>query len=381
MRFGPFIAIVEDTWRQSKQQIVFILMMIIMALLALFIVFMPYTANGENGERVLRLNGAGEMEGDKIWTELYKGALKSELHFEEQTRGARDDMEKVTQEAQEARQAVVRARLEKAPEDEQKKLEETFKTKKAAYDKSSEALQKKLGEYDEKVQKAIDARSPGLSKVEKGLEAWLYLMVYVIFLFSIVLFVPASAGYFPDMLAAGAVDVLVSKPIRRVEIFFGKFVGGLALFSALLVATYLVVFLGLGLRTGVFPLRVFAAIPLTVFSVALLWAIVAWVGVFSRSTALALITGYAYYFIIEWVIWALQNLGTVLRGLKVEAPWLTTVSDVSRWIFPGFGRLDDAISAAVVNVPIFEPGPIAVGCVWLLLALGTSYLRFRTADF
>jgi hypothetical protein len=122
---------------------------------------------------------------------------------------------------------------------------------------------------------------------------------------------------------------------------------------------------------------VFGAAPVTLFSAALLYAVVAVIGVITRSTVLSLLGGYAYYLVVDTGIQLLQRLDRI--GLKLG--WLDQTARVSRWIFPAFGRLRDTASAAVLHIPIFEWQPILVGAGWLAGLLGLGYLMFRRIDF
>jgi ABC-type transport system involved in multi-copper enzyme maturation permease subunit len=172
------------------------------------------------------------------------------------------------------------------------------------------------------------------------------------------------------------VDVVVAKPIWRYEIFLGKYLGGLALYCAALLVTYLLIFLGIGIRTGVWHAHWFRAIPVTVYSVALLYSLVALVGVLTRRTALAIIVGYVFYFVFDTGIWLLQQADRALPDVE----WIATLSEWSRYLFPGFQRLKDAAGAAVMSVPLFDWQPVLVGLVWWALCLGLGYWRFHRLD-
>ena len=99
----------------------------------------------------------------------------------------------------------------------------------------------------------------------------------------------------------------------------------------------------------------------------------------TRSTPLALIIGYFFYFVIDMGVGLLQTVRPFAIAEEIE--WLKTISDVSSWLFPGFGRLREAAEGAVVNVPIFEWQPILIGAVWMAVCLGTAQWRFKKLDF
>jgi ABC-type transport system involved in multi-copper enzyme maturation permease subunit len=378
---SAFWAIVEDTWRQSKQQIVFLLLLGVMGLLALGAVALPKVSERPQGGSGLVLWFQDDpTDGFEAgWDERYRQAIAEEQRHEDKLREPRRRAMDARQDFLQARQRVAEARLRAAPAEQQRPLEEALEKAKARADQEVGAYEDLQRDLQSDAQAVVDQRAGGITPLRKGVEVWLATWAALIFTVSMWGFIAAAAGYYPGMLQAGAVDVLVAKPVGRIQIFLGKYVGGLVLYGAALVAAYLVIFLGIGLRTGEWHLQFFSAIPLTLYAVALLYALVAWVGVFTRRTALAIVLGYVFYFVIDTAVGALQWIGNVpmLQGVD----WLSTISEWSRLLFPGFSRLKTAASASVVNVPIFEWQPILVGLVWLALLLGTAHWRFKKLDF
>ncbi len=379
---GPFLAIVGDTWRQSKQQVVFLLLIGVMLLFSVAWVFLCRVQVTPDGTYVLTLamGGSAESGFEVDWDGQYKEALSGE-QARDRLRGPERERRQAFERMERAAERLLLARAREAAPEVKQPLEAELAAAKEDFEGKDRALQALVKEVDDAAQRAVDARSPGVSALEKGVQVWMSTGVMILVWITMFGFIAACAGYFPAMLAAGAVDLLVSKPIRRIEIFLGKYVGGLVLFSAALAAAFGVMFLGLGFRTGVWHLQFFAAMPVIVFSAALLYALVAWIGALTRSTALAVIVGYVYYVVLEWFVWGLQVLDQVLARGGVEYRWVTALSEGSRWAFPGFGRLRIAAQAAVLDVPVFDAQPLVVGTAWLLLLLTTGYLWFRRLDF
>ncbi|MBX3181199.1 MAG: ABC transporter permease subunit [Polyangiaceae bacterium] len=366
-----FLAIVEDTWRQSKQQVVFFILAGVLVLTAIGFLAGFKVKNNAEGKQVMSLPfGSDEEAGlglDFLWDAKYRELVHQELKHDEALRRKREEYE-----AAQARFAEL-ARSG-TPGD------EALTAANNAIDDKRRELKDLQTSQLEAAQEVVDQRTKGLSEMDKGVEIWLHWTVWLLFKFSMWLFIAGCAGYFPGMLAAGAVDVLVSKPISRAQLFFGKFLGGMVLYSALLLAVYLLVFVGVGIRTGVWHGRLFAGIPLTIFSAALLYSMVAWIGVFTRSTAFAIIIGYLFYFIIDTFVGWTQRIGEI-GELAESFSTVKAVSDFAKIAFPGFGRLEDAASAAVLNVPILEFQPFLVATLWMAACLGTAYWRFQKLDF
>lgn len=379
---GAFLAIVGDTWRQSKQQLVFLILIGAMVLFAALWVLACRVQVTPDGTYVLTLAVGGEAQSgfEVAWDAQYKDSLAGE-QARERLRGPQSERQQAKERLERAAQRLLLARASEAAPEVKAPLEAETKAAQEDFERKDATFMALAEELDAAAQQAVDARSPGVSALEKGVQVWMSYGVMVLVWITLFGFIAACAGYYPAMLASGAVDVLVSKPVRRFEIFIGKYVGGLVLFAAALGVAFVVLFAGLGFRTGIWHLQFFSAMPVIIFSAALLYAVVAWIGIFTRSTPLAIIIGYLYYVILDWFVWGLQQLDQILAQGGLQNQWVSGLSQVSRWTLPGFGRLRLAAQAAVLDVPVFDGQPLLVGAIWLLLLLGSAYLWFRRLDF
>jgi ABC-type transport system involved in multi-copper enzyme maturation permease subunit len=99
----------------------------------------------------------------------------------------------------------------------------------------------------------------------------------------------STTTIFPDFLAGGAVDIVLSKPIGRVRLFFIKYFTSL-LFVVLQVGLFCVgVFFCMGWRIGDWNWLIFAAIPLVTVFYSYLYSVNVLVGVVTRSSLTALL--------------------------------------------------------------------------------------------
>ncbi len=380
---SAFLAIVGDTWRQSKQQIVFFLMIGVMALFTAGFVALPKATTTAEGVPVLGLSwtkpGQGSTYFAEQWDQTYASSLDSEVRAAQRLEAPREALEQAARAAERAfqRYQAAEAAHEPPPTLEPLKAEASRAAKEL--DQRKADLEAEHRSIEEEKQRLVEARSQGMTPLEKGVEVWLSIFASWLFTLSMLGFIAACAGYYPNMLAAGAVDVLVSKPVGRHVLFFGKYAGGLVLYAVALLGCYLLAFVGLGLRTGVWLFSVFNATTLTLFSVALLYAIVGAIGTWTRSTAFALVVGYIFYLVIDGVVGIAQSLAST--ELAEQVPWVKAVGQWARILFPGFGRLKDAVGASVLHVPVFEAQVLAVAGAWLAACLGLAYWRFKTTDF
>lgn len=106
----------------------------------------------------------------------------------------------------------------------------------------------------------------------------------------------STATIFPDFLAEGSVDLVLSKPIRRSTMFFIKYLTSL-LFVVLQVSLFCVgVFLCMGWRLGDWNWLIFAAIPIVTIFYSYLYSITVLVGVITRSALTALLLTMLFWF-------------------------------------------------------------------------------------
>jgi ABC-type transport system involved in multi-copper enzyme maturation permease subunit len=319
-----------DTWRQSRQQVVFIIMLIVLAVIAITAVIVPKKIVDENGEDRLAMTWSDEPAEflEEQWTAVYAQTLLL------------DDSERIN------------------PFDEE----------------SAVRMADKMNAMMEAAEAEADT-----PKLNRGVEFLLMTIASGIFTISMILFLAACAGYYPAMLEAGAVDIVLAKPIDRLRVFLGKYVGGLALYSAAIAVTYLIVFVGVGIRTGVWHGGIFFVMPMQIFAAGVLYAILAALGVVSRSSTLCLVVGLAFYIVIDMIVGALVTFQQM--GAFAEWPLIENVAVAMRWGLPNFGILKANAAASVLNIPLMEWQPFLVAAVWLLGALAFGYWRFRRTDY
>ena len=99
----------------------------------------------------------------------------------------------------------------------------------------------------------------------------------------------STTTIFPDFIAGGAIDLVLSKPIGRVRLFAMKYLASM-LFVLLQVSLFCVgVFFCMGWRLGDWEWKIFAAIPVVTIFYSYLFSVNVLVGVWTRSSLAALL--------------------------------------------------------------------------------------------
>lgn len=186
----------------------------------------------------------------------------------------------------------------------------------------------------------------------------------------------ATAGVLPDTLEKGTADIYFSKPLRRGEILAGRTIGaGVAIFLNIL---YFLagVWVILGWKIGIWDVR-FLVAPVGITIVFLsLYAIVVFLGVLSRNTAIAIIGGFLFQFI---VVSLLQGREAILYPLSSSGAYHTFL-DALYYIFPQISALQESVVKYVAGEPA-QWAPLASTVVSAAGWYGASWWLLDRADF
>ena len=162
-----------------------------------------------------------------------------------------------------------------------------------------------------------DAPPLTLSRVVVAVESVVAGVAYWI---GILLALFASASLFPDLQSDGRVELLLSKPIGRLNVLLGHMLG---VWSAIgILAVYLLggVWVIMSLKTGVWNPRFLLSLLLVVGMFAVMYAAVMLMGVWTESTALGLIVSYGLIF-VSMVLAAADQIGPTLGPVGSPVFW------------------------------------------------------------
>lgn len=113
--------------------------------------------------------------------------------------------------------------------------------------------------------------------VELGLKMWLGWIAMILALVS-------TGGLIPDLIASGAIDSLLSKPISRARLFFTKYICGMFFVGLQVFVFSFACFLVIGFRGGSWELGLFLAVPIMVLFFSYLFCVCCLLGLITRST-------------------------------------------------------------------------------------------------
>lgn len=184
----------------------------------------------------------------------------------------------------------------------------------------------------------------------------------------------AVAPLFTGLLERGHVDLLLSKPISRAGLLAGHVAG--VLLMMLLLALYLIgaVWLVMSLKTGVWNLDFLWSVPLLVGMFGVLYAVVVFMGIWTGSTALALIVTYGLIF--ASVVLAFQE------GIAPQlAPAGRAVFLALYHILPNFAEVSGTVAQLAQRGPVGSWYPLVSSLLFGAALYGTAAFWFSRRDF
>jgi ABC-type transport system involved in multi-copper enzyme maturation permease subunit len=214
---------------------------------------------------------------------------------------------------------------------------------------------------------------------------------------ALIISVVITAFFVPNLLRKGSIDLLISKPIGRLQLLVYKYVGGLTFIF--LIATVAVggVWLATGVRSGSWDPSFLLVIPVLTFSFAILYAVSVVVAVYTRSAIAAILVTLAFMFSL-YVFGQIKSFFDVNKVLGIaDLPeWSYTLVDTLNNVLPRYKDLDrltsrlvtdstrtvgDArIQGLLIDYPSWS-GTIGVSLAFIAAMLGLAGWRFVKRDY
>jgi len=181
-----------------------------------------------------------------------------------------------------------------------------------------------------------------------------------------------AIGLFSGMFTRGHIDLILSKPIARWELYLARYLGGIVLVGATTMLFCVGVWALLSLKVGMTDLGLIWAGFVVVFLFAVLYSFAALIALMAEGTGAALVA--------TIVIWGLAEFAYVRDLLRQLSPVLGSVADVLYYLLPKTNDLEmvatklvgaeqfltDTAGAPSVGLAFWSSGLFAI----VMLALG-----------
>ncbi|HEX4165398.1 MAG TPA: ABC transporter permease subunit [Bryobacteraceae bacterium] len=203
--------------------------------------------------------------------------------------------------------------------------------------------------------------------------SWVSIFLYI---WGTFLAIFASSGLIPSVLEAGRISLLLSKPVSRSTLLFGRYLGNLLVVTANHVYLIGCIWIILGLKTHIWEPRFLLAIPISLFMFAVLLSAVVYIGVRSESSALSVMVAVAIM-LISTILAQRDNVIRLLSSQWSRELWL-----MFYWIVP---KVYD-LGTAMKQIILFDREanwftPVWTSALFGIVTLLASIRLFRRRDF
>jgi ABC-type transport system involved in multi-copper enzyme maturation permease subunit len=188
----------------------------------------------------------------------------------------------------------------------------------------------------------------------------------------------ASASFVPNMLEKGNIDLLLSKPVSREQLIWGKFLGGT-----------LVVFLNIAFLTvGIWLIISFKfvfwdatflwTILIITFTFAVLYSLIVFCGILTKGSMLGMMLAYFIFLILSPVlVMANNNIDVFIRSDAVK----TIIKGLYYFIPKTSEMMGKMITDVATGKGISDFQPLISSFIFLILMMIFSVILFRKKDF
>ncbi len=198
---------------------------------------------------------------------------------------------------------------------------------------------------------------------------YLYFIGFILSIFS-------SSGFIPSMLEKGNIDLLLSKPVSRAQLLFGKFSGGLLV--VLINIFYLIfgIWLLIGLKFNVWDLDFLLTIPTITYTFGVLYSFIILIGVLTGSSILAMMLTFLIFFIFSPLLTLRDQLYLIVDNKTLEL-----VLDTIYYVVPQTSELQIVTADLALGGSISSYDPIFTSLAFMILSIALGIIIFNKKDY
>jgi len=200
-----------------------------------------------------------------------------------------------------------------------------------------------------------------------------------LYTFGMVLAIFASAGLIPSVLEPGRIELVLSKPVSRVHLLAGRYLGNLLIVGLNLTLLVVGIWLIFGWKTGFWNPPFLLTIPLTLFIFSVHLTVVVLIGVLWESTALGVMVP-----VFLSMLSPLLAQDKVVRKL-LSSEWSRDLWQALYYTLPKVfdtGKMTlQIVSGKGAGMGAFEWWPIWTSAAFAIVVYGTAQWVFSRRDF
>jgi ABC-type transport system involved in multi-copper enzyme maturation permease subunit len=218
-------------------------------------------------------------------------------------------------------------------------------------------------------------RSAPSTDVQNLVQQTQSVIAMVLYFAGMALAVFASAGLVSAVFEPGRIELLLSKPVSRVHLLMGRYVGNVLVVAANIIYLVAGAWIIFGLKTKLWGPGFLVSSLCTIFIFAVLLAFLVLVGVLWDSSAVAIMATFAIMIITP--ILAQKNI--IERLLSSE--WSRNVVRVLYYALPKTSDVSVIIRHLILNQPVESWMPVWSTALFGVVVLGLGLWRFQRRSF
>jgi ABC-type transport system involved in multi-copper enzyme maturation permease subunit len=196
-----------------------------------------------------------------------------------------------------------------------------------------------------------------------------------LYLWGTVLALFASAGLIPSILEPGRIGLLLSKPVSRVTLLMGRYLGTVLIVSLNVVYLIASIWIIVGLKTSLWYPAFLFTIPITIFVFSVLLSVITFIGVLFESASVAVMVSVALMFISG----VLAQKDNVLKLLSSE--WARELWTGLYWALPKVWDLGKSMMRLISDREAPWVTPAWTSAVFGIVVLAAAIQIFRKRDY
>ncbi len=188
----------------------------------------------------------------------------------------------------------------------------------------------------------------------------------------------SSSSFVPNMLEKGNIDLLLSKPVSRQQLLWGKYIGGLLV--VLLNIGFLVIgiWVIIALKFSFWDPTFLWSVLIITFTFAVLYSLIVLCGILTRGSMLGMMLAYFIFLILSPVLMLANDKADIF--FKND-----TVKNIVKGIYYFVPKTSELMGKMITDLAtgkgIADVQPLVSSFIFLVLMMVISIIVFRKKDF
>ena len=188
----------------------------------------------------------------------------------------------------------------------------------------------------------------------------------------------ASSSFVPNMLEKGNIDLLLSKPVSRDQLIWGKFLGGILVVFLNIAFLVVGIWLIISIKFAYWDATFLLSVLIITFTFAVLYSLIVFCGILTRGSMLGMMLAYFIFLILSPVLALAESKGDVfIRNDTVKA-----IVKGIYYIIPKSSELmGKMMTDLATGKGISDFQPLISSFLFLIFMMLLSIIFFRKKDF